>query len=492
VVRENDVPASTVGGTRAVARNASFLLAGQVASSVLSAILTAVLGRWLGVAEFGIYYLLAVVSGFAYVFVDWGQGAYLIRQSARHHGRDSQLLGGALVFRVAVTLLAAPTTAVLMRLIGYGSRTEFLALFSVACGLPLALSQAYSYMFRARDRMDRDAIITVTAKALIVTVTVPAVILGGGLVSVVFIQAVGGAGALLVAVLLAREFHLKAQRPRRATLNELARGGAPIAAFVIAQAVQPFIDVIVLSKLTSPEVVGWYGAARNIMGLLIAPAVILGGASLPELSRVSGSVPDLRRALRSSLRLLLGVGAMAAAGTFLFANVAVYLIYGKDRFDQAAVLLQFFAPVLPRFFMSIFFGTAITAAGKMKEIAVAKALSVVLTTGLDFLLIPICQSQFGDGAIGLVLAFAAGEVLMLTAYLWLLPRGALDRGALMDLLRAAAAACGTAVIFWALPPITPWAEVPAYAVVFMALALASGLVLTGDLKKVAYLIQRKL
>jgi O-antigen/teichoic acid export membrane protein len=473
-------------------RNASFLLAGQVASSVLSAILTAVLGRWLGAAEFGIYYLLAVVSGFAYVFVDWGQGAYLIRQSARHHGRDSQLLGGTLAFRVAVTLLAAPMTAVLMKVIGYDSRTEFLALFAVACGLPFALSQAYAYIFRARSRMELDATITVTAKALTVAVTVPAVLLGGGLPSVVFMQAVGGAGALLVAVLLARKIHLKAQRPCRKTLNELASGGTPIAAFVIAQAVQPFIDVIVLSKLVPPEVVGWYGAARNIMGLLVAPAMILGSASFPEISRVSSSVPDLRHVLRATLRLLLGIGSLAAAGTFLFADVAVDLIYGRGHFGQAVAVLQCFAPVLPLLFMSMLYGVAITAVGKTKEMAVAKALSVVVTTGLNFLLIPICQARFGNGGIGLVLAFGAGEVLMLIAYVWLLPRGAVDRNALLDLLRAAAVACGTAAIFWALPSITPWAELPAYAVVFMAFALASGLVLREDLKKVAYLVQRKL
>jgi O-antigen/teichoic acid export membrane protein len=84
-------------------------------------------------------------------------------------------------------------------------------------------------------------------------------------------QSVGGAGALLAAVLLARKIHLKAQRPARTILRELANGGGPIAVFFLAGAVHPFIDVIVLSKLVPPEIVGWYGAARNIMGVLFAP-----------------------------------------------------------------------------------------------------------------------------------------------------------------------------------------------------------------------------
>src|SRR5262245_25576628 len=98
-----------------LARNIFFLLAGQVVSSVLSLILTAVLGRWLGVEDFGIYYLLVAFSTFAYVLVDWGQSAYLIRESARRHEDDGKLLGGALVFRAVAAFVAALVTVVLVR-----------------------------------------------------------------------------------------------------------------------------------------------------------------------------------------------------------------------------------------------------------------------------------------------------------------------------------------------------------------------------------------
>jgi O-antigen/teichoic acid export membrane protein len=255
--------------------------------------------------------------------------------------------------------------------------------------------------------------------------------------------------------------------------------------------VQPFIDTIVLSTLVPPEVVGWYGACRNIMGALFVPALILCTASFSELSRVSGSVPDLRRALRTTLRLLLGLGALAAVGTFLFADVAVVLVYGQGRFDPAAAVLQVFAPVLPLFFVNMLFATAITAAGKTKEIAVVKTLSVAVSTGLAILLIPVCQARFGNGGIGLGLALGSTEVLMLTGCLWLL-RGAVDRSALLDFLRAAIAAGGTVVIFWALPSMTPWLAAPACVAVFMVWALASGLVLRTDLDKVADLVRGKL
>jgi O-antigen/teichoic acid export membrane protein len=492
--QESMAQVATATGSRTdrLARNAFFLLAGQVASLVLSAILTAVLGRRLGVVEFGVYYLLTVASGFAAVFVDWGQRAYLIRESVRRPENAGQLLGGALAFRAAMTFVAAVATALLMKAIGYDSRTELLALFAVVSSLPITLSQAYTYLFRGRDRPELDATVTVTGKAITVAVTVPALILGGGLSEVLSMQAIGGAGALLVAVLLARKIRLNAERPGRNILHELARGGGPIAIFFLAMAMQPFIDVIVLSKLVPPEVVGWYGAARNIMGLLLVPASILATASLPELSRVSGSTPDLRHALRGTLRLLLALGGLAAAGTFLFADVAVSVIYGRGNFEPAVAVLQFFAPVTLLYSMDMLFAATLTAAGKTKEIAVFKALSVAIGTGLNVLFIPVCQARMGNGGIGLVLALGSTEVLMLTAYLWLVPRGAVDRSALADFLRAAAAAGATVLAFSALPSITPWLGVPACVAGFTALAIWFGLILGTDLEKFAGLARNTL
>ena len=473
-----------------LARNAFFLLAGQVGSTTLSIMLTAVLARWLGVVEFGVYYLVVTVSTFAYVVVDWGQNAYLTRESVRREDSD-RLLGGALVFRCAAAFVAALATVLLMKAVGYGSRTEFLALLAVVCGLSLALSLPYVYLFRSRNRMDLEAAVTVAAKALTLAVTVPALVLGGGLPSALLMQAVGGAGALLVAVLLARNIGLKARRPEWRILQELTRRGAPIAFFFVVSAAQPFVDSIVLAKLAPPEVVGWYGAARNIMGVLFAPALILATASFPELSRLSRSPPGLRRELRANLRLLLGLGGLAGVGTFLFADVAVGLIYGRGHFDPAARVLQAFAPVLPLFFIDILFGYTIIAAGRTRQMAAVKLLSVAVSTGLAILLIPVCQARLGNGGIGTVLAFGCSEVLMLTAFLWWL-RGVVDRHAFQDFLRAAAAAGGTLAIFWALPSMSPWLAIPLCVAVFAALALVSGLVLRTDVDKVVNLVRERL
>src|SRR6516162_1060034 len=123
--RNPEAAITTEPPSQKLARNAFFLLVSQAATLVLSVILAAVLGRWLGVVEFGVYYLLVTVSTFAYVFIEWGQSAYLIRESARRPDDVSQLLGGALAFRAGVAFVAAVVTAKLVKGIGYDSTIEF-------------------------------------------------------------------------------------------------------------------------------------------------------------------------------------------------------------------------------------------------------------------------------------------------------------------------------------------------------------------------------
>lgn len=468
-----------------ITRNAIFLLASQIVTMALSVILSAAIGRGLGVVAFGNYFLLQTIATFAYVAVEWGQSAYLVREAARREAERNELLGGALVFRVVAGVLAALASAMVVQVAWDNDTIKSLTLLAVACGLPLILAQGYVYIFRALDRMELEAFVAVSNKVITAAATVSVLLLGAGLPAVFVMQSLGGVAALIMAVLLARSLGIKAGIPRSKTVHEFAVGGTPIAVFFLALAAQPFIDAIILSRFAPSEVVGWYGAARNIITLLFVPAQVLATAVFPEMSRVAESIPDLSRTLRPALRLYLGLAALGTAGTFLFADVAVTVIFGEKHFDPAIDLLKVFAPILPLVFMDVLFGTTLTAVGKTKEIAVVKSLSIIVGAALAFLLIPLCQDRFGNGAIGLMLAFGLSEMMMLAAFLYLLPRGALHASAIPELLRAAAAGAGTVAIFRILPVATPWLTIPASIALFAALAFALGLVQKEDVRKLA-------
>ena len=171
------LPAGADGAT--VARNALSLVAGQAATTALAIVFSAALGRSLGAEDFGLYYLITVMSTFAYVFVEWGQPFFVIREVATEPLRAGELLGTALALRAGLAFAVAIPAGLIAWALGYGGRTSWLLVLLILAGLPLFLAQGYGMVFRARDQMGRDAAVSVANKVLVLGVALPALVAAG-------------------------------------------------------------------------------------------------------------------------------------------------------------------------------------------------------------------------------------------------------------------------------------------------------------------------
>jgi O-antigen/teichoic acid export membrane protein len=252
-----------------------------------------------------------------------------------------------------------------------------------------------------------------------------------------------------------------------------------------AASMQPYLDAILLSKLAPAAVVGWFGAAKNVLGTLMAPATILAAASYPRFARASADPAVLQEQVRAALRPLLWLAALAATGTYLFATAVIGLIYGASAFGPAATILQVFAPGFFLLFIDILLGHIIYASGRGTTFAIAKIASVAFGTALNGVLIPVFQERFGNGGIGVVVAFALSELVVFAGALASLRRGTLGPAAALDVARAVGAAALTILLFRLVPPLPPWAGVPLCVAVFAAATLALRLVTGRDLKVLA-------
>jgi len=259
---------------------------------------------------------------------------------------------------------------------------------------------------------------------------------------------------------------------------------------MLAVSAQPYLDVIILSKLAPGEAVGWFGAARNIMGTLLAPALILGAAEFPRLSRAAADIATFKGEVRAALRPILWLGALGAVGTFLFADLAIAIIYGQRNFTPAGSILKVYGPALFLVFIDVLFGNALTALGRATALSVAKIGSVVLSTALDLILIPLFQNSTGNGGLGVVVAFATSEAVVFAGALFLLPRGSLGPTAVLDVGRALGSAMLTALLFRFLPPVPIYVGLPACVLAFSLCSVALGLVRRDDVRLLRALLRR--
>ena len=474
----------------ALARNAVYLLIAQIISTVLAVVFTAAVGRRLGPAAFGVFFLATSIAGFALVVLEWGQGQYVVREVAQDPGREPSLVGTALALRLAGGILMTGLTALLSWMLGYEARVCGLVAFMVAMMLPFFLAQGIGLVFRARERMEWDAIVAVTDRLLTLAATLVALTLGGGAFGAAGGVGAGGAAALGAAFAFLRRLRVPRFAAKARDVRPILLGGAAIVATNVEGSLQPYLDAVVLSKLGSVQSLGWYAAARTFTGTLIAPAIILSIAAYPRLSRFAADRARLRRELSLVLKPLIGVAMLACIGSYLFARQAVDLVYGGRDFAPAALILQVLAPGLLLLFVDNMLGATVVAIGRPKPLAIAKLVNIAVGTGLAILLVPAFEATHGNGGVGLAIASASSELIMLGAALLILPAGSLDPSLLMALGRALAAGAGTVLVFRALGAVPLALGVPLCVIVFTGLSIACGLVKRAELAALPRLLRR--
>jgi O-antigen/teichoic acid export membrane protein len=310
---------------------------------------------------------------------------------------------------------------------------------------------------------------------LVAVSTVVAVALGGGLNGVIEAQILGGAGALVIYVVIAHRLRIARLRVRARVAASILRGSAPFLLWTIVMTCDASVHAVMLSKLAPGEVVGWYAAATRFSSVLIFPATILAAALYPTLSRLFIEQPEsYRRFVQSALRAMFLLGALGAGGTLLFADDAVVLVYGQRAFGPAAATLRVLALYIFLDFVNITLGTAIMAANRQTPFIYAKGLCILLVISLNSLLIPLCQTRLANGSLGSAITSAAAEIVMLGAGLLLVPRGTLAPALLRDLARAVAAMAVMAGVTHLLGDVFPGGGIALGVLTYVAVVVGLG------------------
>lgn len=130
----------------------------------MAILFSSALGRSLGAGDFGVYFLIASFSGFAYVLADWGQQFFIVREVARQPERGGLILGTALVLRTAVAALVAVPFGLLAWALGYDEGHLLVFRRFYRREPPFFLAQSFGLVFRNCDLMGLDAWLSVANK----------------------------------------------------------------------------------------------------------------------------------------------------------------------------------------------------------------------------------------------------------------------------------------------------------------------------------------
>ena len=475
-----------------VLKNAALLVAAQLISLPISLLVSVLMGHYLGPARFGNLYLGLTFAQFGFLLVDWGQGTLLAGEVARDRSRAGELLGAALLWRAGTSVLLYFALALAARVLGYDEDLRgVLALIWLGFGIS-TLSGACQDIVRGFERTDIAAASAVGWPLVNAALTVPVLLLGGGLHAVLLAQAGCACVGLLVNAWLLRLLGIWPLQLRRETLRGLLVKGTPFVLFGLALVLQPNIDAIFLSKLASASAVGWLAAARKLTGVLIYPANALIVALYPTLCRLHAEDPaGYRKLTQSALSNTTVLVVPVALGCFLYPELGIQLL-SRESFGPAEDNLRILSVLLFLMYFSMPMSSALVAAGRQRPWAAIQLLCVGISLVADPILVPWFQRRTGNGGLGVCTAAVLSELVMVGAGVALLPRGIVDRALGLRLLRAGVAGAAMWLAARLLVSTTPWLAAPLSVAAYGSCALLVGVLDPSQIQALRAFVARRL
>lgn len=458
---------------RTVSRNAAVMFGAQGVTWVSSFILMIFLPRYLGSEDYGQLYLAMSLAMMAQVFIDFGGSYYIAKEIARDPSQAAPLISNSVGLRIVLTLISLLLLFLFVVVGGYPSSVRNLVLILGIAKFWEGIISVMISTFQGFERMEYRSLASITERVLLTAVAVPILILGGNSTAVAFIMSLSTLASFIVGLICLRRLVWKFPRVSWSVAWTLAKEGLPYLLMAIFAVIYYRINAVMLSLLTNESVVGWFGAAFRFFDILMFLPNILSLAVFPVLARIGGEQGTVSRATRKSLDVILLAGIPICIGTFAFAEGIIRTLFGLEQYAESLPILKVLAPGLLLIYVDFILVTALVAFDRQRQWSTVALLAIPLSVGLNYLLIPMFQTQMGNGGIGSALATNLVELFIMVSAIVLMPKGILRGDGFSVPLKALLSGGVMAGSIWLLQQtLLPWLVVAPLSLATYAAALA--------------------
>jgi O-antigen/teichoic acid export membrane protein len=360
-------------------------------------------------------------TGFFYSFMLLGTSNYLVRAVARDEALLGKYISSALALRAGTGLIGLALMIGTMVLFNYSALTQQVIVVAAITVLLMNFSNVFESGLQAIGQMTWRAMAVAISNAITVGLGITLLLMGADIIMYMLCSVLGMALQLgLVGAFFVRKRPFKFVLDRHVS-RALLIGGMPLFLWAFLQSLYGSTDATVLSLIASEEVIGWYGLARQFVGVLVMIPVAVNAVALPLLCELYvKSIPQFRRFAIRTVTSVLVLFVPASVGLALAGPDLISLIH--TDFMNAAPALALLAISLPVTGVLMVLGSLAMAIGLEKIWVKISAVGVVVIPPLYVGLGWWFQHGMANGATGIALAGLIGEVTMLVAAWFILPK----------------------------------------------------------------------
>ena len=400
-------PAEPEADSKRFGRNFATTAFAQLVAQVLTLLVSVVLARKLGVAVYGVFVFGFAFPGWFLLLVSLGLDDVMSIQVAADRSRASRYLTLVSLLRLLLAAFAILALWVGTQLVLDDPTARTVTLILGVSSVVTTYATTFSSVFRAFERFEYAALITIAERSVTVSAALVVMFLGFGLVEVSLAFLAGSFVMLILSAVTARrKFAWFTRRVNAREAKHIVKSAIPFGLNNVVATFTYTTGIVLLTVMRDPESTGIFNAAFTLVLALFSFLSIVSIAALPMMSRINEqSWERLPSVLNQIQRLSLVIGVPMAFGGWLYAAPIITTFYGNAFLDSAQsfrVLILSFA--VETAVMGI--GPALAATGHMNVRLYIGAVGAAITMVLSALLIPPL------GPVGVAYAFLASCIVV--------------------------------------------------------------------------------
>ncbi|MGZ4932196.1 MAG: flippase [Halobacteriota archaeon] len=376
--------------SRRIFKNTVVLTSADISGRLLRFALAIVIARSLGPAGYGIY---AFAFSFAEVYgviSDFGMSNLIIRDTSREKKYLPRYLGNILLVEATLSAIAYAFLFLLVGLMGLPSDTATIVYIAVLSYALTALAVIVRAAFKAHEKMEYDAVLSIIQQSVTVVLGITVLYLGYGLLALSFAFVIGSIITLVVSlVLVSTKFVRPKFTLKGRFLRYLLKEAPSFGLTVFFTLIYYKVSTLLLSFIQGDAATGWFNAAYTMaISLTFLPAAFM-GALFPVISTFHASSRELAKTVyHESFRYMVIFGLPLAFGTTVLADKVIDIIYGAP-FHNSIIVLQIVIWSIAFLFLNYVLSTTLTSINLQRIVMYATGLGVVVNVILNLIFIPV-------------------------------------------------------------------------------------------------------
>lgn len=373
---------------RKIAKNASYILAGNIAVKVIALFISVYLARYLGVNDFGKYTFITTYLMFFTFISGFGLDQVIIRDIARDPSVTDSIFNNSFSIRLITSIVALLLAIAGILILNYPDDTVYYVCVVSITLLFQGISYLIESLFQSNLKMEYSSIALIASKLFFAIFIFLILFYKGTLMDVFLVSILSEAFRTLIDYVYSKKFVDMKLGFDLSAWNYLINQALP---FVIGYGLYIIyyrVDVLMLSFSQGDAPVGIYSAAYKLTDPLLFIPGALASTLMPVMSKQYLSDKEkLKSTYLMSIKYILTLMLPMVFGIYLLSEDIISFLYGSE-FSGSTFALKILVGTIIFNSLNSVQSSLLTSANKQKFNTLSIGISCMLNIGLNLILIP--------------------------------------------------------------------------------------------------------